>query len=107
MPKVQAIFEDMLAGKPLAASDPVRHWCEQFREDDMFIVEHWSWGCDPALNCCVEAVSGAGGVRSNDKAGMPLFGDLTRKSAISRFSRTPWDLGNQRRADPPGAEYHP
>ncbi len=87
VPKFEAIFADMLGGKPLpaltrfviGASDMVKN---HILEIGVVIVV--------AVIGYRLAVRTAKGLRAMDtvKLRAPLFGDLTRKSAISRFSRT-------------------
>jgi len=93
VPRFQAIFNDMLGGKKLPA-------LTQMVIDASDIVQHAFW---PPLNLMLTIGTFAGlivgwvffkaspfGSSLIDKTAlsMPLFGDLNRKSAISRFSRT-------------------
>ena len=87
VPKFQAIFNDMLNGKPLPfltvmvinASDSVKHYWYVIVGVAVVVIFGYK-----AL------IATAGGRVFVDKVmlKMPLFGDLTRKSSISRFSRT-------------------
>jgi type IV pilus assembly protein PilC len=87
VPKFQQIFNDMLAGKPLPAltvwvinaSDLVKNnWYVLIGFAIAVVVGYKVTSASPA------------GRRFLDKVmlKLPLFGDLTRKSSISRFSRT-------------------
>ena len=93
VPRFQAIFADMLGGKPLPA-------LTQFVINLSDIVQHAFW---PPLNLAITVGTVVGfivgwvffkqskfGCTLIDKFAlkMPLFGDLNRKSSISRFTRT-------------------
>jgi type IV pilus assembly protein PilC len=87
VPKFEAIFADMLNGKPLPA-------LTQFVIGASNLVKNNLIGIIAVLIVVVIAYKlierTAKGLRAIDlvKLRAPLFGDLTRKSAISRFSRT-------------------
>src|SRR5439155_5460379 len=87
VPKFEAIFHDMLGNKPLpaitrfviAASNFVQH-------HGLLLV-----GAVIAAGAAYKFINRTRGGRfviDNFKLRMPLFGDLNRKTAISRFSRT-------------------
>ena len=93
VPRFQAIFNDMLGGKKLPA-------LTQMVIDTSDLVQHAFW---PPMNLMVTLGVTVGiivgwiffkaskfGSSLIDKTAlaMPLFGDLNRKSAISRFTRT-------------------
>ncbi len=87
VPKFEAIFQDMLNGKPLPALT-------------QFVIAASNLVKNNIIAIIAVAIVGAiaykliartaKGLRAIDtvKLRAPLFGDLTRKSAISRFSRT-------------------
>ena len=87
VPKFEAIFHDMLGNKPLpaitrfviAASNFVQH-------HGLLLI-----GAVIAAGAAYKFINRTRGGRfviDNFKLRMPLFGDLNRKTAISRFSRT-------------------
>ena len=92
VPRFEAIFRDMLSGKPLPALTQGVINASNFVKT-MFIPPNlWiTLGSIIALVVVWKLVTGnPTGQRVLDKIKlrMPLFGDLTRKSSISRFSRT-------------------
>jgi len=87
VPKFEAIFTDMLGGKPLPALTQFVIGSSNFVKDNVFLI----------IGAVILAIVGyklfqktPKGLTVIDdlKLKLPLFGDLTRKSAISRFSRT-------------------
>jgi type IV pilus assembly protein PilC len=93
VPRFETIFRDMLSGKPLPA-------LTQMVINTSNLVQHAFW---PLPNLLITAGVVAGiaigwsmfshsafgrALIDRVKLGMPLFGDLNRKSSISRFSRT-------------------
>lgn len=87
VPKFQAIFNDMLNGKPLPAltqfvidtSDMLKQrWYIPLAVVLVIIVAYKIVSRTPAGRVLIDRIM----------LKMPLFGDLTRKSSISRFSRT-------------------
>ena len=87
VPRFQAIFHDMLGDKPLptitlfviAISEFMQnHWAILFGAVVVIIVGY---------KICARTASGRA-VLDRIKLRMPLFGDLIRKTSISRFSRT-------------------
>ncbi|CAN5422089.1 type II secretion system F family protein [soil metagenome] len=87
VPKFESIFHEMLGDKPLPAITQFVIGISRFMQ------EHWL----PIIGGIVALIFGykfisrtAGGRAVIDRIALraPLFGDLTRKSAISRFSRT-------------------
>ncbi len=87
VPKFEAIFADMLNGKPLPALTQFVIGASNMLKNNLI----------PIIAIIIVAVIAyklisrtAKGIRGIDmiKLRAPLFGDLTRKSAISRFSRT-------------------
>ena len=92
VPKFQAIFTDMLGGRALPPITQAVIWVSELIQK-MFIPPYlWiTIGVVAAVVIGYKAMSrSAGGRRFMDRTTLatPLFGDLLRKSAISRFSRT-------------------
>ena len=87
VPKFEQIFADMLGGKPLPALTEFVIGTSRFFQNQWYVILG-------ALIVVVVAYSLAGrtekGLAIIDaiKLRVPLFGDLIKKSAISRFSRT-------------------
>ncbi len=87
VPKFEQIFKDMLGGKPLPALTEFVIDCSRLVKDNFLILA----GSIAVLVVAYRMfASTAGGKIIIDKVllRLPLFGDLTRKSSISRFSRT-------------------
>lgn len=87
VPKFQQIFTEMLNGKPLPA---LTRWVMDASHG---LQTHWYYPLAAVILIIVgfKMISNSEGGRANlDKVKLkiPLFGDLLRKSAISRFSRT-------------------
>ena len=87
VPRFQAIFHDMLGDKPLPAITVFVIGISTFVQD------HWAIGLAAVAGVIVgykvAARTRAGcDLLDRIKLRMPLFGDLIRKTAISRFSRT-------------------
>ncbi len=87
VPKFEAIFADMLGGKPLPALTQFVIATSSFVKDNILLliggiivlaIAYTFVSKTPAGSAVIDAL----------KLKAPLFGDLTRKSAISRFSRT-------------------
>jgi type IV pilus assembly protein PilC len=87
VPKFQAIFHDMLGGKELPGitqfviniSNVLKtQWYWVIGGIIVFVVVYKLFSNSPAGRIILDRV----------KLRMPLFGDLTRKSSISRFART-------------------
>ncbi len=92
VPRFEAIFKDMLGGAPLPL---ITQWviaCSNIIKNMFFPPYLWiTIGAVVAIGVGFKLlVSTAGGRSFLDKVKLktPLFGDLLRKSAISRFSRT-------------------
>ncbi len=92
VPRFQAIFKDMLGGKPLP---PITQFVIAISEivQKMFVPPYlWiTLGSIISVIVIYKLISGSTGGRAmldKIKLHTPLFGDLLRKSAISRFSRT-------------------
>jgi Type II secretory pathway, component PulF len=87
VPKFEAIFADMLGGKPLPALTRFVIGASNVVKDNIL----WIIGGAIILIVAYKLIARtAKGLQTIDliKLRAPLFGDLTRKSAISRFSRT-------------------
>ena len=87
VPKFEAIFHDMLGNKPLPA---VTTFVINLSK---LVQNHWLVliGAIVAVGAVYKFLARTRGGKSvidRFKLQMPLFGDLTRKTAISRFSRT-------------------
>jgi type IV pilus assembly protein PilC len=87
VPKFQQIFHDMLGGKPLPgitqfvidASNTLKgQWYYVIGGITIFVIGYKMFAASAVGRIFID----------NVKLKMPLFGDLTRKSSISRFSRT-------------------
>ncbi len=87
VPKFEQIFKDMLGGKPLPALTEFVIDCSRLVKDNFLILA----GVIAVLVVSYRMFAAtANGKIIIDKVllRLPLFGDLTRKSSISRFSRT-------------------
>jgi len=87
VPKFEAIFKDMLGGKQLPALTQFVIGASNALKDHIFLV----LGSVAVLFVLFKILSKTPKGRQvidNLKLKMPLFGDLNRKSSISRFSRT-------------------
>lgn len=87
VPKFEQIFKDMLGGKPLPALTEFVIDCSRLVKDNFLILA----GIIAVIVVAYRMFAAtANGKIIIDKVllRLPLFGDLTRKSSISRFSRT-------------------
>jgi type IV pilus assembly protein PilC len=87
VPKFEAIFADMLGGKPLPALTQFVIGASSFVKSNIFIIIGAIIGLTLLLKLVAKTTKGAY-ILDSLKLRMPLFGNLTRKSSISRFSRT-------------------
>ena len=87
VPKFEAIFADMLGGKPLPALTQFVIGASTFVKSNILVIIGAIIGITLLLKLVAKTRKGAF-VLDNFKLRMPLFGNLTRKSSISRFSRT-------------------
>ena len=87
VPKFQAIFADMLGGRPLPPLTQFVISASSAVKSNVFIIIGAVVGIAILLRFIGKTTKGAL-VLDTLKLKAPLFGDLTRKSAISRFSRT-------------------
>jgi type IV pilus assembly protein PilC len=87
VPKFEAIFHDMLGNKPLPAITQFVIGTSNFVKDHGLLL----LGAVVATAAAYGFIGRTRGGRyviDRFKLSMPLFGDLNRKTAISRFSRT-------------------
>ena len=87
VPRFQAIFKDMLGDKPLPSVTIFVITVSNFAKDNWAIMI----GAVVALVIGIKVLGrtpGGRGLIDQLKLRVPLFGDLIRKTAISRFSRT-------------------
>ena len=87
VPKFEAIFADMLGGKPLPALTQFVIGASTFVKSNILVIIGATIGIMLLLKLAAKTTKGAF-ILDNFKLRMPLFGNLTRKSSISRFSRT-------------------
>jgi len=87
VPKFEAIFADMLNGKPLPALTQFVIGASHLIENNIIAIVA---GIVVIIIAYRLIANNPKGARAIDlvKLRAPLFGDLTRKSAVSRFSRT-------------------
>jgi type IV pilus assembly protein PilC len=87
VPKFEAIFADMLGGKPLPALTQFVIGASTMVKSNIFLIIGAVIGIVFLLNLLGRTTRGRF-ILDTIKLRAPLFGDLTRKSSISRFSRT-------------------
>jgi type IV pilus assembly protein PilC len=87
VPRFQAIFHDMLGDKPLPAVTLFVISISQFMQDHWGILLGMVAGIIVAYKVSARTRAGRA-VFDRIKLRAPLFGDLIRKTSISRFSRT-------------------
>jgi type IV pilus assembly protein PilC len=87
VPKFQAIFADMLGGKPLPPLTQFVIGASTMVKSNILVIVALVVGIAVLLKVVARTTRGAF-LLDTLKLKAPLFGDLTRKSAISRFSRT-------------------
>jgi type IV pilus assembly protein PilC len=87
VPKFEAIFADMLGGKPLPALTQFVIGASTFVKSHILVIVGAIIGITILLKLIAKTKKG-GFIVDSFKLRMPLFGNLTRKSSISRFSRT-------------------
>jgi type IV pilus assembly protein PilC len=87
VPKFEAIFADMLGGKPLPALTQFVIGASTMVKSNIFLIIGAVIGIVFLLNLLGRTTRGRF-ILDTLKLRAPLFGDLTRKSSISRFSRT-------------------
>lgn len=87
VPKFEAIFADMLGGKPLPALTQFVIGTSNFVKNNIFLIIGALIGAGVLYKFAAKTPKGGAAIDAF-KLQAPVFGDLTRKSAISRFSRT-------------------
>jgi type IV pilus assembly protein PilC len=87
VPKFQAIFDDMLGGKPLPALTTFVISASNLVKNNVFAIIGVVIVLVIVYKILSKTEKGAQ-ILDTFKLKAPLFGDLVRKSAISRFSRT-------------------
>jgi type IV pilus assembly protein PilC len=87
VPKFEAIFHDMLGDKPLPTITVFVINISRFMQNHWAIVLGIVAGLIVAYKVAARSVAGQA-MLDRIKLRAPLFGDLVRKTAISRFSRT-------------------
>lgn len=87
VPKFEAIFADMLNGKPLPALTQFVIGASNLVKNNLLLVIGGAVVIFIAYKLIARTAKGIVAI-DMIKLKAPLFGDLTRKSAISRFSRT-------------------
>ncbi|GAB4240812.1 MAG: type II secretion system F family protein [Candidatus Methylacidiphilales bacterium] len=87
VPKFEAIFDDMLGGKELPALTQAVIGFSRFVQDYYLIIGGAIFVLWIGLKAFQKTASGAVAL-DRFKLSMPLFGDLLKKTAIARFSRT-------------------
>lgn len=87
VPKFEAIFADMLGGRPLPALTSFVIAASNLVKDNVLLIIGGVIALVIAYKLIQKTPKGEEAI-DRAKLRAPLFGDLTRKSAISRFSRT-------------------
>ncbi len=87
VPKFEQIFRDMLNGKPLPGLTVFVINCSNLLKDHILIIIPAIVGIVIGYNFFAATPAGKV-ILDRIKLKMPLFGDLIRKTAISRFTRT-------------------
>jgi len=87
VPKFEQIFADMLEGKPLPALTQFVIGTSNFVKENVLLIIAGVVGFIVLYNFLSRLPKGRS-IIDRVKLNMPLFGNLIRKSAISRFSRT-------------------
>jgi type IV pilus assembly protein PilC len=87
VPKFEQIFRDMLGGKPLPALTQFVIGASNGLKDNIILVGGGIAAAIIGFNLFAKTNFGRSFIDAT-KLRLPLFGDLVRKSSISRFSRT-------------------
>lgn len=87
VPKFEAIFDDMLGGKPLPGLTQFVIGTSNFVKNNLLLIIGAFIGLAVTYKFASKTAKGSALIDAF-LLRAPLFGDLTKKSAISRFSRT-------------------
>ena len=87
VPTFEKIFQDMLGGKPLPGLTEFVIAVSKFVQEQAFLIVGALVALIVAFNIAGKTTKGKA-IIDAIKLRVPLFGDLIKKSAISRFSRT-------------------
>jgi len=87
VPKFEQIFTDMLGGKPLPLLTQVVVGASRFVQQNLFWIILGTGACIALIKYLAATPKGSL-LLDTFMLKAPVFGDLTRKNAISRFSRT-------------------
>jgi type IV pilus assembly protein PilC len=87
VPKFEQIFADMLGGKPLPLLTQIVVGASRTIQQNILLIIGGVVGLAFGLKYAISTPKGAG-LFDQFMLKAPLFGDLTRKNAISRFTRT-------------------
>jgi type IV pilus assembly protein PilC len=87
VPKFEQIFADMLGGKPLPLLTQIVVGASRAIQQNILLIIGGVVGLAFGLKYAISTPKGAG-LFDQFMLKAPLFGDLTRKNAISRFTRT-------------------
>jgi type IV pilus assembly protein PilC len=87
VPKFEQIFADMLGGKPLPLLTQIVVGASRAIQQNILLIIGGVVGLVFGLKYAISTPKGAG-LFDQFMLKAPLFGDLTRKNAISRFTRT-------------------
>ena len=88
MPKFEQIFNDMLGDKPLPALTQFVISASNVHAKSLVLISRCRSPSSVIVYKMVARTAGGRSVSTGSSCALPLFGDLTRKSSISRFSRT-------------------
>ncbi len=87
VPKFEQIFHDMLGGKPLPGITQFVMGASNLVKNHLLLIFVFAAAVGVGYNLFARTVFGRACI-DRFVLGMPLFGDLVRKSSISRFTRT-------------------
>ena len=87
VPKFEAIFHDMLGDRPLPAITTIVITVSRFAQEHWLVIVAIIFASIAGYKFANRTMSGRSTI-DRAKLHFPLFGDVIRKTAISRFSRT-------------------
>ena len=87
VPKFEAIFKDMLGGRPLPPITQVIIDLSRFIQNNFILVAGGVVGIAVGLRIAIR-LPGVSAALDSYKLRLPLFGDLLTKTSVARFSRT-------------------